>query len=107
MVASDRANEFVGDWGPGPEYLANDWLVRFTPDGKLSVKGPGMTARGTYVASGNLASAAYAVRDGGRASASQMHGEFSLSPERDELTFSTGLPNDAPVHLVRVQAHSK
>ncbi|WP_144241261.1 hypothetical protein [Fimbriimonas ginsengisoli] len=102
-MAQTAPNRFQGDWGPGPGYVANDWIVRFTGDGRVSVKGPGMTARGEYVASENAAEAIYAHRDGRKPTDESLRsGIFSLSPDGRELTFTTGLPNDPPVHLVRV-----
>ncbi|AIE87353.1 hypothetical protein OP10G_3985 [Fimbriimonas ginsengisoli Gsoil 348] len=62
-----------------------------------------MTARGEYVASENAAEAIYAHRDGRKPTDESLRsGIFSLSPDGRELTFTTGLPNDPPVHLVRV-----
>jgi hypothetical protein len=98
-----ETNRFVGDWGPGAGYVANDWIVRFSADGRVSVRGPGMTGRGTYVASGGLAHVSYSARDGGAVNLDLLHGDFSLSPDGQELTFTTGLPNDPPVHLRRIR----
>lgn len=95
-------NSFAGDWGPGAGYVANDWIVRFASDGRVSVMGPGMTARGTYVASGSRAEATYEARDGKAPTAEKLrHGDFALSKDGTELTFTTGIPDDPPVHLVR------
>lgn len=97
-------NAFVGDWGPIAEYsAANNWLVRFSEDGRVSVQGPGMIARGTYVASGDRAQANYTERDGGVPSeTSKITGYFALSPDGKELILQTGIKDDAPVRLNRI-----
>lgn len=103
-LAATNSSAFLGDWGPIASYsAANDWLVRFTEDGRVSVKGPGMVARGTYAADGANAQASYAERDGGAPNdPEKMTGYFSLSSDGKELTFKTGIKDDAPVHLNRI-----
>lgn len=99
LVLQNANNRFVGDWGPISSYVANNWIARFTPDGRMSIEGPGLTARGFYVAHGSYAEVNYRWRDGMEPSdASTAHATYHLSPN-GELTFSTGVKEDPPVHL--------
>lgn len=98
------SNLFLGDWGPEPGYVANDWLVRFTSDGRMSVEGPGLTARGYYVPNGRIARVNYFARDGEAPQVSKLsQGVYTLTTNGNELTFTTGIAEDPPIHLRRVR----
>jgi len=92
------SNPFVGDWGPISSYVANNWVARFTNDGRMSIEGPGLTARGFYIARGSTAEVNYRWRDGKEPSdATTAHATYQLS--NGEMIFSTGVKNDPPVRL--------
>jgi hypothetical protein len=103
-VSADRflGDPFLGNWGPGPDYLANDWTVRFARDHRMSVSGPGMDARGTFSVQGLEAIVTYRIRNGQVPEDPRLaRAVFTLSADTHELSFSTGLPNDPPVRLLR------
>jgi hypothetical protein len=95
-------NAFVGLWTSPPSQTVNHWLVAFTPTGLVAVDGPGMKADGTYRAQGHLAKSAYSMRNGqAPGDPKERETVFQLSEDGKSLQFSTGVPLDPIVKLVR------
>ncbi|MEZ0326069.1 MAG: hypothetical protein ACAH95_09190 [Fimbriimonas sp.] len=101
-IAKVQSNPFVGVWSSPPTQTVNHWYVAFTVDGLVAVNGPGVKADGTYQTEGNVAKSHYLHRDG--RTLTDADGRltiFELSADGQALTFSTGIPMDPPVTLVR------